>query len=186
MLWLSSVVLCMSSVSLGVSLSVPPTHFCICDYLVENHFLPCHHSLLSLRVYSSSSYTSFHQKTFCKAQIHETVNWDWREKGVFLEPLCVCEASTVWNFKPLGLVTVEQGVCVRTSWQCWVYMRICRQWWTLTLTWLCRMTRNAALYWRTACEQRTSTVFKKCCLTKGPSQRLKWTPTHPPVCSASY
>lgn len=41
MLWMPSVVLeeeknlCMSSPSSCVSLSVPPTHFCICDYLVK-------------------------------------------------------------------------------------------------------------------------------------------------------
>lgn len=99
------------------------------------------------------------------------------------------------NFKPLGLATVEQVNEYKRSWCVCVRVYVCmcayslrnsRQWWTLTLNSLCSMTRNAAPYSSTAREQRANIVFKKCCLTKGPSQSLKWTPIHPSVCPASY
>lgn len=60
-------------VSASLFLSVPPTHFCVCDSPVEIHFLPRHCSLLSLRARGSLSYTSFHQMAFYKAHVLGTV-----------------------------------------------------------------------------------------------------------------
>lgn len=145
MVWLSSVVvggknktpvLWVLYLSVSLFLSVPPTHLCICDSLVKMYFLPRHRSSLSLSAYQVTHRSIKRLFTRLRFLEQSSEQNEWK-KGVFLEPVCAQEASIVWNFKPLGLVTVEQvnehqpcvcvWVCVPTSWQCWVYMRISRR-----------------------------------------------------------